>query len=225
MTVSEILKKLKALGDKKNITGMARFGIKGKKMLGVSMPKLRAFAKQIGKNHELALELWQSGFHEAKILASLVAEVEKTTPALMDKWIKDFDSWDVCDQTCMNLFSKTSVAYKKALVWSQRGREFEKRAGFALMACLGWYDKTASDKKLAQFFPAIKRAAADDRIYVRKAVNWALRQIGKRNKNLNKQAIGAAEKIKKIDSRSARWIAVDALRELQSEAVKKRICG
>jgi len=224
METLEVIKELKKIANKKNVAGMRRFGIQGKKMLGVSMPQLRALAKKIGKNQELALELWQTGIHEAKILASLVAEAEKMTSAIMNSWIKDFDSWDVCDQTCANLFAKTKLACKKVFEWSHRKSEFEKRAGFALLACLAWQDKNLSDEKFIQFFPLIKKEAEDERLYVKKAVNWALRQIGKRNKNLNKQAISLAQDLKKSESRAARWIASDALRELQSLAIQKRLC-
>jgi 3-methyladenine DNA glycosylase AlkD len=141
----------------------------------------------------------------------------------MDSWIKGFDSWDVCDQVCANLFDKTSFAFKKAIEWTKRKNEFEKRAGFALMACLAWHDKEAGDNKFIKFFPAIKRESIDERNYVKKAVNWALRQIGKRNRNLNKEAIKVALIIQKVESKSARWIANDALRELKSEAVQIRL--
>ncbi|RLC32791.1 DNA alkylation repair protein, partial [Candidatus Woesebacteria bacterium] len=199
------------------------FGIKPNKALGISIPNLRKLAKEIGKNHKLALLLWRSGVHEARILAGLIDEVDKVTEKQMDSWIKDFDSWDVCDLVCANLFDKTPFAFKKAIEWTKRKREFEKRAGFALMACLAWHDKKAGDNKFLKFFPAIKRESVDERNYVKKAVNWALRQIGKRNRNLNKEAIKIALLIQNKESKSARWIANDALRELKSEAVQKRL--
>ena len=221
--VEEVLKKLKKLSNPKNLEGMARFGINPNKALGISIPKLRKLAKEIGNNHKLALQLWKTGIHEARILAGLIDEVDKVTTKQMDLWIKDFDSWDVCDLVCANLFDKTSFAFKKAVGWTKRKREFEKRAGFALMACLAWHDKEADNNKFIKFFPAIKKESIDERNYVKKAVNWALRQIGKRNKELNKEAIKVALVIQKIESRSARWIANDALRELKSEAVQKRL--
>lgn len=221
--VEEIIKKLKKLSSPKNVKGMARFGIKPNKALGISIPNLRKLAKEIGKNHKLALLLWRSGVHEARILAGLIDEVDKVTEKQMDSWIKDFDSWDVCDLVCANLFDKTPFAFKKAIEWTKRKREFEKRAGFALMACLAWHDKKAGDNKFLKFFPAIKRESVDERNYVKKAVNWALRQIGKRNRNLNKEAIKIALLIQNKESKSARWIANDALRELKSEAVQKRL--
>ena len=221
--VEGVLKKLKKLSNPKNVKGMARFGIKPDKALGISIPNLRKLAKEIGKNHKLALQLWRSEIHEARILAGMIDEADKATEKQMDLWIKGFDSWDVCDQVCANLFDKTSFAFKKAIEWTRREEEFEKRAGFALMACLAWHDKGAGDSKFIKFFPAIKRESIDERNYVKKAVNWALRQIGKRNRNLNKEAIKIALVIQKIESKSARWIANDALRELKSEAVQKRL--
>jgi 3-methyladenine DNA glycosylase AlkD len=221
--VEEVLIKLKKLSNPKSLEGMARFGIRPNKALGISIPNLRKLAKEIGKNHKLALRLWKSGIHEARILAGLIDEVDKVTEKQMDSWIKGFDSWDVCDLVCANLFDKTPIAFKKAIEWTRRKKEFEKRAGFALMACLAWHDKEAGDNKFTKFFPAIKRESVDERNYVKKAVNWALRQIGKKNRNLNKEAIKIALVIQKIESRSARWIANDALRELKSEAVQKRL--
>lgn len=227
MQYSEIIKKLKSLSNPKNVAGMARFGINSKNTLGVAVPNLRALARKIGKNHELALQLWDSKIHEAQILAGMVDEWDKVSAKQADSWIKDFDSWDVCDQVCMNLFDKTQFAFKKAIEWSSRKNEFEKRAGFALMACLAWHDKISGDEKFEKFFIAVKKNATDERNYVRKAVNWALRQIGKRNKNLNRGAIKIAHEIlsvgRRIDSKAARWIASDTLRELKSAAVQKRL--
>lgn len=223
MTYQQIIKKLKSLANPKNIEGMARFGIKPGKLLGISIPNLRRLAKEIGKDHKLSQQLWQSGIHEARILASMIDDVEKVTEKQMDSWIKDFDSWDVCDQVCMNLFDKTPFAFKKAVEWTNRDKGFEKRAGFALMACLAWHDKVSPDSKFIKFFPQIKRGSTDDRNFVKKAVNWALRQIGKRNLSLNKAAIKTAKEIEKIDSRAAKWVAADALRELTGEAVQKRL--
>lgn len=218
-----ILKKLKSLSNPRAIEGMARFGINPENTYGVSVPNLRKMAKEIGKDHSLALKLWDSGIHEARILASMIDEPNQVTKKQMDTWIADFDSWDVCDQCCMNLFDKMPMAWEKAVEWTKREKEFEKRAGFALIACLAWYDKEAPDKKFLAFLPAIKQEADDDRNYVKKAVNWALRNIGKRNLNLNRKAIEGAKEVQKMDSRSAKWIASDAIRELTSEAVKERL--
>ena len=224
MTYFEILKKIKSLGSKKAIKGMARFGIRPKtKVCGVSMTDLRALAKNIEKNHALALRLWNSGVHEAQILASIVDKIEKVTEKQIDQWIKDFDSWDVCDQVCMNLFWRTPMAFRKAIEWSKREREFEKRAGFAMMAVLAWKDKKALDAKFKKFLPLIKKYAMDERNFVKKAVNWALRQIGKRNAALNNSAIKIAKEILKIDSKSARWIASDAIKELESAVIQKKL--
>ncbi len=219
----DIIKKLESLGSAKNREGMARFGINTETACGVPIPALRKLAKQIGKNHELAIELWQTKIHEAQILASLLAEPEKLTEKQMEEWIKDFNSWDVCDQVCMNLFDKTPIAYKKAGEWSARYDEFEKRAGFALMAALAAHDKSAPDKNFIKFLPIITRKSGDDRNFVKKSVNWALRQIGKRNLLLNKLAVKTAEEIKKIDSKTAKWVAQDALRELTSASVQKKL--
>ncbi len=223
MQHENILKKLRTLSNPKAVEGMARFGINPKNTYGVSVPNLRKTAKEIGRDHSLAQQLWDSGIHEARILASMVEDSNQVTKRQMDAWIKDFDSWDVCDQCCMNLFDKTPMAWEQAVEWSKRREEFEKRAGFALMACLAWHDKEAPDKKFLAFLPAIKRQADDDRNYVKKAVNWALRNIGKRNVNLNRKAIETAKEIQKMDARSARWIASDAIRELTGDAVQERL--
>ena len=223
MQYENILKKLKALSNPEAVEGMARFGISSENIYGVSIPNLRKIAKEIGRDHYLAQQLWDSGIHEARILASMIDEANQVTKEQMDAWIRDFDSWDVCDQCCMNLFDKTPMAWEKAIEWTNREKEFEKRAGFTLMACLAWHDKESLDKKFLVLLPAIKREADDDRNYVKKAVNWALRSIGKRNLNLNKKAIETAKEIQKMDSRSAKWIASDAIRELMSEAVQERL--
>lgn len=223
MQTKDILKKLKSQANPKNVEGMARFGINPKNTYGVSIPILRKMAKKIGKNHQLAKQLWNSGIHEARILAGLIGEPEKVTEKQMEKWVNDFDSWDVCDQVCSNLFDKTAIAFQKALKWAKRDKEFVKRAGFVMMACLSVHDKKANDKKFEEFLSLIKKEGTDKRNFVKKAVNWALRQIGKRNLALNKKAIATAKEIQKIDSKSAKWIASDALRELTSDAVQKRL--
>ncbi len=224
MEYEEILIKLKSLSNPDAVAGMARFGINPKNTYGVSIPVLRKMAKQIGKNHLLAQQLWtSSSIHEARILAGMIDVPEKVTETQLERWVKDFDSWDVCDQCCSNLFDKTKVAHKKALEWSKRREAFVKRAGFVLMATLAVHDKEADNRKFMRFLPVIKREATDERNFVKKAVNWALRQIGKRNSALNKIAIQKAKEIQKIDSKSAKWIASDALRELTSEAARKKL--
>jgi 3-methyladenine DNA glycosylase AlkD len=221
--VSDILARLKALSNPKAVEGMARYGINPENTYGVSIPNLRKIAREAGVNHTLAQELWASGIHEARILASMIDDPSMATEEQLESWVKDFDSWDVCDQCCMNLFEKTGFAYRKAVEWSESDKEFVKRAGFVLMARLAVSDKNADDEIFETFFPIIKREASDNRNYVKKAVNWALRQIGKRNINLNKKAILIAGEIQKMDSRSAKWIASDAIRELAGESVQKRL--
>jgi 3-methyladenine DNA glycosylase AlkD len=211
------------LGTRQNVAGMARFGIRAKRVYGVTKPELDALARRIGKNHQLALELWDSGVHDARLLAGLVDEARLVTSGQMNRWMRDFDNWDVCDGTCCHLFVFSKPAWEKALSWSGRRAEFEKRAGFALMAYLALHDKRADDRKYARLFPIIRGAAGDERNFVRKAVNWALRQIGKRNLTLNRAAIREAERIRKMDRKAARWIAADALRELRSPAVRRRL--
>jgi len=222
-SAEDILKKLKAKARPNQLEGMARFGISSERRLGVKVPDMRKIAKDVGKDHALALELWKTGIPDAQIVAALVGEPEKMTDAQMEDWVKDFNSWDVCDQVCMNLFDKSPLAVKKIHEWSGREEEFVKRAAYALIACVAWHDKEAKDDIFIQLFPVIKRGATDERNYVKKSVNWALRHIGKRNIQLNKAAIDFAEKIRQMDSKAARWIASDALRELKSENVKKRL--
>ena len=221
--IEEILSKLKSKAKPDQLKGMANYGMAIERRLGVSVPELRKIAKELGKNHKLALELWKTGIAEAQIIASMIYEPEELTEEQMERWVKDFDSWDVCDQVCMNLFEKSQLAWKKILDWSMREEEFVKRASYSLLACLAWHGKTVEDEKFIEFFPVIKRGALDERNYVRKAVNWALRNIGKRNLNLNKSALGLAREIQKRESKAARWIASDAIRELESDAVQKRL--
>ena len=210
-----LVAELEAQANPANVAGMARYGISTDHTLGVPIPALRAMAKRAGKDHRLAGELWASGIHEARILASMVAEPARLSSAQMDRWARDFDSWDVCDQTCQNLFRYTPLARAKAARWAGAKREFVRRAGFALMAGLAADRNQVSDAQFEAFLKLIAGAAADDRNMVKKAVNWALRQIGKRNARLLEKAIAAAEGIERMDSRAARWIAKDALRELR----------
>jgi 3-methyladenine DNA glycosylase AlkD len=217
------LKKLRSLGNERNRAGMARFGIETKDAYGISIPVLRKLAKDIGTNHALALELWKSEIHEARLLACLIDDPEKVTQGQMEHWAKGFNSWDVCDQCCGNLFDKTKYSRKKAIEWSSRKEEFVKRAGFVLMAALSVHDKNASDSEFVEFLSLIKKESRDDRNFVKKAVNWALRQIGKRNRFLNKKAVETAKKIAFMGTQSAKWIASDALRELTNKKVQKRL--
>jgi 3-methyladenine DNA glycosylase AlkD len=225
MQYAEILGKLKSLSNPEAVSGMVRFGINPENAYGISIPNLRKMAKQIGTDHVLAEQLWSSGIHEARILACMIDDPTMATEAQLELWANGFDSWDVCDQCCSNLFDKTEFAYQKAIEWSKRGEEFVKRAGFVLMAALAVHDKRADDRHFVQFFPIIKRGATDGRNFVKKAVNWALRQIGKRNRTLNTLAIEVAKEIRQIESKAARWIADDALRELTSDGVQRRLSG
>ena len=222
-SVEEVLKKLKAKARPDQLEGMARYGMVAERRLGVSVPDMRKIAKELGRDHKLALELWKKGIPEARILAAMIDEPENLTEKQMEDWVKDINSWDVCDQVCANLFEKTPFAWKKILDWSEREEEFVKRTAFALIACLAWHDKGAEDEKFIKLFPVIRRGATDERNFVKKAVNWALRNIGKRNPNLNKAAIKAAKEIQRIDSKASRWIASDAIRELESESVQRRL--
>jgi 3-methyladenine DNA glycosylase AlkD len=227
MTVPEIIKKLESLGTPENIAGMARFAIVTKKAFGISASVLKNLAKDLKKQvkdrHQLALELWQTEIHEARAIACLIDNPQDVTEAQMDSWVADFDNWAICDGTCGHLFCKTEFAYKKVLEWSNREEEFIKRAGIVLMAWLAVHDKKASDEKIAQFLPILETKADDERNFIKKAVNWSLRQIGKRSLHLNKLAVESAEKIKLQNTKSARWIAADALRELQNEKTLERL--
>ena len=223
MDYNEIIAKLKYLNNPKNIVGMARFGIIPKtEVYGIPIPELRKLAKIIGKNHQLALKLWDSGIHEARILAGYIEDSEMVTESQMKKWVKDFDSWDVVDQVCSAVLDKTKLAKKKIFEFGERKEEFVKRTAFTLICCLTVHNKEMIDEEFLKFFSLIKKASTDERNFVKKSVNWALRQIGKRNKKLNREAIKLAKEIQKFDSKSAKWIANDAIRELTSESVQKR---
>ncbi len=187
------------------------------------MPEMRKMAKEVGKDRQLALELWETGISDAMIFAAMVDIPEEVTEEQMDIWAKDFDSWDVCDQVCMNLFDKTDLAWNKILDWSKSEEQFVKRAAFSLIACLAWHNKEAPDEKFMELIPVIKKGATDQRNLVKKAVSWALRNIGKRNQNLNRIALKAAKEIWKTNSKSARWIASDAVRDLTSDTTKRRL--
>jgi len=219
----DILERLRSLANPEAVAGMARFGINPENTYGISIPVLRKMAREIGRDHALAQELWSSGVHEARILASMIDDPHLVTEEQMERWAADFDSWDVCDQCCGNLFDKTTLAYRKAVEWAARDEEFVKRAGFALMAWLAFHDKRVPDEPFLEFLPVIKRESVDGRNFVKKAVNWALRHIGKRNAALNIMAIQAAEEIQATGSKAGRWIAADALRELTSEKVQERL--
>ena len=223
MQYEAIINRLNSLFNPTNVAGMARFGINPDNTLGVSVAEVRRISRESGRDHFLALRLWQSGIHEARILACIVDEPKQVTEKQMDDWVNDFDSWDVCDQCCLNLFRKTEFAHNKVLEWSASDIEFIRRAGFVMMATLAVHDKKSPDALFEDWLPVIKKGSTDNRNFVRKAVNWALRQIGKRNLNLNNKAIKTANEIQQIDSKSARWIATDALRELTGDAIQQRL--
>jgi 3-methyladenine DNA glycosylase AlkD len=214
ITSEQVIANLKQHANIQAVEGMARFGIRPAQALGISIPTLRKMAREIGRNQALAVALWASGIHEARILASMIAEPQLVSVELMEAWVNDFDSWDVCDQVCGNLFDKTPYAYQKAKEWCQQEKEFVRRAGFVMMAELAVHDKQAQDEAFLQFFPLIKLYAGDERNFVKKAVNWALRQIGKRSSHLRTLALECAYEIQDMDSKTAHWVAKDALKEL-----------
>lgn len=216
MTTTELLATLRTQANPSNVAGMARYGISTRNTLGVSIPFLRNLARAHRRQHDLALELWASDIHEARILATLVDDPKQVTPPQMEAWVKQVDSWDICDQLCNNLLRRTPYAWAKALAWAKRKPEFVRRAGFVLMATLAVHDKAAGDAAFEDFFAAIRAGATDERNFVKKAVNWALRQIGKRNPALRKRALSVAGELTEMDSKAARWIAADARRELMS---------
>jgi 3-methyladenine DNA glycosylase AlkD len=231
VTIDEVVAELRSRQDEKALAGMAKYGIKVESACGWSVPEVRALGRRIvgelGRRnparHTFALELWETGLHEAQLLAGLVDLADMVTGAQMDAWALNLDSWDVCDQLCNNLFGNTPLAWDKALEWSGREEEFVKRAGFVLMAVLAWHDKKAPDERFLPMLAAIEREAADDRNFVKKAVNWALRHIGKRNAALHAQAVETARRIAASGTRAGRWVASDALRELEGEAVRRRL--
>lgn len=222
--ITEVMGELRGRSDPASLAGMARYGIATDRSLGgTSVPQLRAMAKRSGKDHRLAAALWETGIHEARILATMVDDPALVSEDQMEAWAADFRSWDLCDQCCSNLFSYAASNWKKAVEWSGREETYVRRASFALMAALAVHDKKAADGMFLDLLPLIERAASDDRNYVKKAVNWALRQIGKRSSTLNAEAIACGERIQATGDRTGRWIAADALRELRSEAVQQRL--
>jgi 3-methyladenine DNA glycosylase AlkD len=223
MQYKDIIDRLHKLANPENVKGMARYGITSKNNLGISIYQLRPLAKEIGTNHPLALKLWNSTIHDARLLACFIDNPAEITAAQMDAWADDFDSWDICDQACTSLFDQSPLAYEKVYKWADHKKEFVKRAAFSLIAGLAVHDKKATDADFHGFFPLILEQSTDERNYVKKAVNWALRNLGKRNKTLHKKALMIAQDMKKISSPSARWIASDAIRELTSEKIIQRL--
>jgi 3-methyladenine DNA glycosylase AlkD len=223
VSVKDVLDKLQSKAQPEHLEGMAKYGIKVEQRLGVSVPDMRKLAKEIGRDHKLALGLWKTGIAEARIVAAMIDDPAELTEEQMEDWVKGINSWDICDQVCDNLFEKNQLAWRKIVDWSEREEEFVKRTAFSLIACLAWHDKQANDEKFIELLPVIIRGATDERNFVKKAVNWALRNIGKRNLNLNKAAINTAKEIKQLDSKAARWVAADAIRELESDAIQSRL--
>lgn len=222
MNSQGIVKKLKLMANPENVQGMARYGINTKDTLGIQIFKLRYLAKKIGKNHKLALKLYDSGIHEAKILASMIEEPDKVTEKQMENWALKFDSWDVCDLVC-HLFEKTPFQDKKILEWTKRQEEWVKRSGFNLITYKSVHNKKAPDDVFIKYLSIIKRESTDERNYVKKAVSWALRAIGKRNRRLRIEALKTAEEIQKINNKTTRWIANDAIRELNNPKIISKI--
>ena len=220
MHLQEVIEILKGLANPDKIKlKQERFGIRANNSLGIYHKDLKKLAGEIGCNNGLALELFDSGIYEARILCSKVFNPNSITEELMEKWVVTFENWEICDSFCMGFFTKSEYALAKAIQWSKNEKEFVKRAGFVIMATYGFANKNAANEVFEQFFPIIEREATDDRLYVRKAVNWALRNIGKRNNDLNRLAILVANRIKKTESKSAKWIANNALKELMDPGV------
>jgi len=225
MNYGEIISYFEKHQSEKARKGMERYKVGCKDKYGISMPVLRKLSKKIGKDHQLALKLWKHGYHESRILATLIDEPDKVNEKQLDEWVKDFDSWDICDQACMNLFVKMPLAISKIKEWAKSDEEFIKRTAFSLIATIAVHNKEDDDCYFEEFFPLIKENSEDEKNYVKKAVNWALRSIGKKNKYLNKKAIEVANEILKMDSKTAKWIARDAIKELESEDVQNRLSG
>ena len=221
--LKSIISELESLRSIKNLTGMSKFGINTEYAFGISIPHLRKLSKEIGSDTELAIELWDSGYHEARILASMTADPKIIDKKVLEKWAEDFNSWDLCDQCCNNLIGKTEFAVDLTFKWTERKEEFVKRAGFVLIAVLSVHRKTMTNQDFQKYFPIIIKHAVDERNFVMKAVNWSLRQIGKRNLFLNSKAVEAAEIINNIDSKPAKWIASNALNEIKSDKIIKRL--
>ena len=222
-TADDAIAHLRSIADPDARAGMARFGINTDTALGLSIPDLRRTAKRIGRNQQLAEELWRTGIHEARILAAFVADPKTCDSALLERWVGDLESWDLTDQFCNSLVCRTSDPYGQVERWCPRPETFVRRAGFALIAALAVHDKPAPDSRFIKLLPTIEAAASDDRNFVKKAVNWALRQIGKRNPALNMTAIACAERLAERPDPAARWIGRDALRELTSDKVQARL--
>ena len=223
MDKNEVLAWLKRRGSQRTVEGMARYGIKAKLVFGVQMGTLGSLSKRLGKDHALALELWESGWYEARLLAALVDDPQRVTRRQMNAWAASFENWADCDTACFKLFDRTPFAWEKARQWSGSPREFVKRGGFALMACLALHDKSAPDKKFLAFLSLIEKGARDGRNFVKKAVSWALRSIGRRNLGLNAAALTMARRLALSEEAAPRWVGKDSLRELSSSKVRAQL--
>lgn len=220
--VEEALADLKRRGSKKNVEGMARYGIRARKAFGVSMGAMRALARRFGRSHELAEALWKTGWHEARILASFVDEPEKVTPEQMDRWCRDFDNWAICDTVCFHLFDKTPHAFRKIAKWSKSRDEFVKRAAFALLASVALHDRKSGDEPFMECLALLERAASDDRNFVKKGVSWGLRGLGHRNLPLHEASVALARRLAASREPAVRWVGKHALRDLTRPAVTRR---
>jgi len=223
MDKNEVLKWLERKGTRRTVLGMARYGIEAKRAFGVPMGTLLSLRKRLGKDHALSLALWKSGWYEARLLAALVGDPQRVTRRQMNAWAASFENWGDCDTVCFHLFDRTPFAWEKARQWSTSPSEFVKRAGFVLMACLALHDKAASDAQVLAFLPLIEQGAHDERNFVKKGVNWALRAIGRRNLALNAASLPVAKRLALSEEAACRWVGKDALRELASPKVRSRL--
>jgi len=219
----DVVARLRKLGSKSVRDGMLRYGIPNENAFGVSVGKIQKLSKELGRNHELALALWETGFYEARMLAAFVDDPKLVTPAQMDRWCKDFDNWGIVDTVCFKLFDVTPHAWKKVEQWSKRRDEFQRRAAYALLACLGVHDKQATNEKFIACFPLIEAAATDERNFVKKGVSWALRVIGRRNLELNNAATELAQRLADSPDPTSRWLGKEALREFKRPVVRRQL--
>jgi 3-methyladenine DNA glycosylase AlkD len=221
--VDQAVKWLERRGTKKNRDGMARYGIVAPKAFGVSVANIRQLGKTLGRDHDLAAALWETGWYEARMLTAFVDEPDRVTPAQMDRWARDFDNWAICDHLCFHLFDRTPHAWRKIGQWSSKRDEFVKRAAFALLASVALHDKKEADAPFVRSLRLIENAATDERNFVKKAVSWAVRSVGRRNKDLNAASVAVATRLAESPDRASRWVGKDALRELASAAVQRRL--
>ena len=225
MTVPQVLAWLERRGTKRNRDGMARYAIVTPRAYGVSVADLRSLGRQLGTDHALAQGLWKSGWYEARMLSAFVADPARVTPAQMDRWTREFDNWAICDHLCFHLYDRTPHAWTKIAQWGSSSEEFVKRAAFALLASVALHDKSGADAPFKKSLRLIERAARDDRNFVKKGVSWALRSVGERSQALHADALSSARKLAESSDVSARWVGRDALRQLNTPAVRKRVAA